>query len=71
MVVVPSSKSLASAVVSLTHLKAPQQQLKFLQLDFRLARTTSPKNAKNAPENVNQKGLLNSSYHIGVLLMGG
>ena len=67
---VPSSKSTASVVVSLTHLNAPQQQLKFLQFDFRLARTTSPKKAKNAPENVNQKGLLNSSYHIVVLLMG-
>ena len=50
-------------MVSLTHLKAPQQQLKILQLDFKEALTTRPKKAKNAPESVSQNGELNSSYH--------
>jgi len=62
--VLPISKSLISSVVSLTHRKAPQQQLKFLQLDFKLAFTTNPKNAKNAPDSVSQNGLSNVSYHI-------
>lgn len=58
------SKSSKSAVVSRTHLNAPQQQLKFLQLDFSEALTTRPKNAKNAPERVNQNGELNSEYQL-------
>jgi len=56
------SKSSKSAVVSRIHLKAPQQQLKFLQFDFKEARTTSPRNAKKAPDRVSQKGELNSLY---------
>ena len=62
--VFPISKSLISSVVSLMHRNAPQQQLKFLQLDFKLAFTTNPRNAKNAPDSVSQNGLSNVSYHI-------
>ena len=61
--VVVSSKSSGSAVVSLTHLKSPQQHEKFLQFDFNDARTMRPKKAKNAPESVSQNELPNSSYH--------
>ena len=60
----PISKSSKSAVVSLTHLNAPQQHEKFLQFDFKEALTMRPKKAKNAPESVSQNGLLNSSYQV-------
>jgi len=61
--VIASSRSSGSAVVSLIHLKSPQQQEKFLQFDFNDARTMRPKKAKNAPESVSQNELPNSSYH--------